>query len=80
MDGSFQKVAGYGISHFDISLVVVVFQFEKYPGKIDSLFRHPVSVVLNLFLKLLVFFTFLFMKFNLNKWGNFQTFGIYRRI
>lgn len=54
MDGSFQKVADYDISCFDISLVVAVFQFEKYPGKIDSLFRHPVSVVYGAIFKLSV--------------------------
>lgn len=37
------KMADYEISRFDISLVLVVFQFDKYPSKIDGLFRHPVS-------------------------------------
>jgi len=54
MDGSFQKVADYDKSCFDIFLVVVVFQFEKYPGKMDSLFRHPVSVVSGAIFKLSV--------------------------
>lgn len=41
MHCSFQEIC-----YFIVSVVLVVFQFDpgKYPGKMEGLFRHPVSV------------------------------------